>query len=86
MKALKKVLELIHKKPHDPSTRTLTALVVALEADATFELGSLYKLPFDEFELALELLADWRLDRYYSSNIHLLDLSMPAGELVTAEA
>ena len=84
MKALKKVRKLIQKNPLDATSRTLSALVVALEAETSFDLGSLYRLPYSDFELALELLAQWRLDRYYSSKGRLLDLSLHAAELQSA--
>lgn len=80
MKALKKVLKLIQKNPLDPTARTLSSLVVALESESAFDLSSLYRLPYDDFQLALGLLADWRLDRYYSSKFHLLDLSVMVTE------
>jgi hypothetical protein len=81
MKALKKVRKLIQKNPLDATSRTLSTLVVALESETTFDLGSLYRLPYADFELALELLAEWRLDRYYSSKLQLLDLSLFSGTL-----
>lgn len=76
MNALKKARQLIQKKPLDPSARTLSTLITALESDTAFDLGSLYQLPYDDFQLALALLADWRLDRYYSSPFHLDSLSV----------
>jgi hypothetical protein len=44
-------------------------------------LSQLYALSFSQFELALEILGEWRLDRYYSSKVRLLDLSLQASEL-----
>ena len=76
MKALKKARKLIEKNPESPVARTISALVLALETEASFDLGSLYRLPYDEFQLALELLNEWRLDRYYASKLRLLDLSV----------
>ena len=34
----------------------------------------LYSLPLDEFELAIRLMRDWRLDRYYAARIRLFDV------------
>lgn len=76
MKALKKARKLIEKNPESPVARTVSALVLALESETSFDLGSLYRLPYDEFQLALELLNEWRLDRYYASKLRLLDLSV----------
>lgn len=84
MKALKKARKLIEKKPDSPTARTLSALVVSLEAETSFELGSLYRLPYDEFQLALELLNEWRLDRYYAGKLRLLDLSVQVGGIAQA--
>ena len=39
-----------------------------------FALSDLYRLPFEEFELAIEVMRDWRLDRYYASRIQLFDV------------
>jgi hypothetical protein len=42
-------------------------LVDALGTEEEFPLSDLYRLDYDSFEAALELLRDWRLDRYYMS-------------------
>lgn len=76
MKALKKARKLIEKSPESGEARILSALVVALESEAPFALNDLYKLNYDDFELALDLLKEWRLDRYYMSKVRLLDLSV----------
>lgn len=76
MKALTQARKLIQKQPLDQTSRTLSALLAALESDQTFDLGSLYRLPYDDFQLALDLIADWRLDRYYSPSIRMLDMPM----------
>lgn len=81
MRALKKARKLIEKSPTSPSAVTLTSLVVALESETPFTLTDLYKLDYDDFQLALELLAEWRLDRYYTSKVRLLDLSVQLGEM-----
>ena len=76
MKALKKARKLIETSPESSEARILSALVVALESEAPFALNDLYKLNYDDFELALDLLKEWRLDRYYMSKVRLLDLSV----------
>jgi hypothetical protein len=81
MRALKQARKLIEKKPETPAAQTLSALVVALESDAPFGLAGLYQLDYDDFELALDLIKEWRLDRYYSSKGRLLDLSVQIGEM-----
>ncbi|PZO15098.1 MAG: hypothetical protein DCF26_14035 [Burkholderiales bacterium] len=81
MLAVKKARKLIQTDPESPAAKVLSALVIALESDQAFPLGQLYTLNFSQFELALEILSEWRLDRYYSSKGRLLDLSLHASEL-----
>ena len=81
MRALKKTRKLIERNPGKPAAKILSALVVALESEEPFKLADLYLLDYDHFGLALELLAEWRLDRYYSSKAVLLDISMQLGRL-----
>ncbi|MFP8777554.1 hypothetical protein [Hydrogenophaga sp. RWCD_12] len=85
MKALKKARKLIETTPDSSEARILSALVVALESEAPFPVNELYKLNYDDFELALELLQEWRLDRYYMSKVRLLDLSVQLGEMAKSE-
>lgn len=81
MRALKQARKLIEKKPESSTAQTLSALVVALESEIPFALQNLYQLDYDDFELAMDLLKEWRLDRYYSSKVRLLDLSVQVGEM-----
>ena len=81
MLAVKKARKLIETTPQSPGAKTLSALVIALESDQPFSLSQLYALSYPQFELALEVLSEWRLDRYYSSKGRLLDLSLQASEL-----
>jgi flagellar biosynthesis/type III secretory pathway protein FliH len=81
MRALKQARKLIEKKPESQAAQALSTLVVALESETPFALQSLYQLDYDDFELALDVLKEWRLDRYYSSKVRLLDLSVQLGEM-----
>jgi hypothetical protein len=81
MRALKKARKLIEANPQKSRAQTLSALVVALETETPFALQSLYQLDYDDFELALDVIKEWRLDRYYSSKVRLLDLSVQVGNL-----
>lgn len=83
MLAIKKARKIILANPANAGAKTLAALVIALETDQAFPLGQLYTLDFDHFELALEVLTEWRLDRYYSSKGRLLDVSLQATSLQT---
>jgi hypothetical protein len=85
MRALKQARKLIEKKPDTAAAKTLSGLVVALESEAPFPLTNLYQLDYDDFELALDLIKEWRLDRYYTSKVRLLDLSVQVGEMKQGE-
>lgn len=76
MRALKKARKLIENKSGKPSADTMSRLVLALESEVPFLLSDLYSLDYDDFNLAMEVMAEWRLDRYYTSKAVLLDLSM----------
>lgn len=72
MNAVKQVRKMIQDQVGSPKAKTLSALVLALENEDPFDISSLYLLDFDTFELALTLLKEWRLDRYYSSKAKLV--------------
>ena len=81
MNAIKKTRRLIEAEPTSQSARTLAGLVRALESDDKFGLADLYELDYDNFNLALEILKEWRLDRYYMGKAKLHDLSVHLAEL-----
>lgn len=76
MRAVKKARKLIESKPTHNTSAVLSRLVLALESETPFQIGELYTLGYDDFELALAIITEWRLDRYYTSKAVLLDLSM----------
>jgi hypothetical protein len=78
MIAVKQVRRIIQDQVGSPKAKTLSALVLALENEEPFDVSSLYQLDFDTFELALTLLKEWRLDRYYSSKAKLVQTSSEA--------
>jgi hypothetical protein len=75
MQALKDARKLIERQPDGETARILSALVLALESEEIYPISYLYKLNYDDFGLALALLKEWRLDRYYTKKAVLLDLS-----------
>lgn len=81
MKAIKVVRKFIEAQPDHEAARVLASLVLALESEGSFELSSLYTLDMKHFELALEILKDWRLDRYYEGKARLFDLSWQVRDL-----
>jgi hypothetical protein len=76
MRAIKKARKLIEVKSGTPAADILSRLVLALESDAPYQLSDLYSLNFGDFNLAMEVMAEWRLERYYTSKAILLDLSV----------
>lgn len=75
MLAIKKARKLIEASPSDPAAQIIAALVLALESESSISVAQLYKLDDKRFELALEILNEWRLDRHYASKLRLLDSS-----------
>jgi hypothetical protein len=75
MLAIKKARKLIETNPGDPAAQIIAALVLALESEAPLSVAQLYSLDDKRFELALEILNEWRLDRHYASKLRLLDSS-----------
>lgn len=81
MNAIKVARRLIETDPTHASAKILAQLVLALESEASFELVTLYELDYKSFQLAMDILKEWRLDRYYASKSKLYDLSLQVSEL-----
>jgi len=45
--------------------QVFSALTLALESESEFVLGHLYTLGYEEFHLAVSVIKEWQLDRYY---------------------
>lgn len=84
MRAIKEVRKFIERDPANPSALILSRLVLALESETDFAISDIYKLDFDYFGLALKVLEEWRLDRYYAGKARLFDVSLQAAELEVA--
>jgi hypothetical protein len=65
MDAIKKAQDFVARERSHPDAAIMATLIEALQDEGTFELGALYRLELDRFELALQILDDWRLQRYY---------------------
>ena len=68
MNAIKLARRQIEKDPSSDASRALARLVVALQDEASFDVACLYKLDYETFRLALAILEEWRLDRYYAAS------------------
>jgi hypothetical protein len=64
--------------PTTPASQIIAALVLALESETSISVAQLYQLDNKRFELALEILDEWRLDRHYASKLRLIDSSSQA--------
>ena len=73
MNAIKAIRKHLEKHPDAPSSKALARLVAALAEEKTYSLAELYEMDYQAFEMALELLKDWRLDRYYAARLKLFD-------------
>lgn len=83
MNAIKVARRFIEADPTHPSSKILASLVLALESRSSFELIQLYDLDYKRFQVAMDILKEWRLDRYYASKSKLFDLSVQVNELET---
>jgi len=74
MNAIKKVRRHIEANPTSEAAGVLARLAACLADEGSFPLSDLYRLDLESFDLALELMQDWRLDRYYAARLRLLDV------------
>ena len=81
MNAIKKAQNYIAKDPYRESAKTLAQLVLTLESREPFPLEKLYELDMERFNLAIDILREWRLDRYYAGKSKLYDLSLQTQDL-----
>jgi hypothetical protein len=66
MFAIQKLEDYLRSSATPAAARELTRLLEALKQEAEYPLSSLYEIDFEAFELAVEALRDWRIDRYYA--------------------
>jgi hypothetical protein len=78
MNAIKAIRKHLEKNPDKPSSKALARLVAALAEERSYPLSELYAMDYDTFEMAIELLRDWRLDRYYAARLKLFDFALNA--------
>jgi len=73
--AIKHARKLLEADPTSEAAKTFAHLVLALESEGDFSLTRLYDLDIQNFDLAMKILAEWRIDRYYAGKAKLFDLS-----------
>lgn len=78
MRAIKKARKIIETDPSSDTAKALTSLILALETDAHFSFKQLYELQMKDFELMIEVMNDWRLDRYYEGKAKAISTALQA--------
>lgn len=82
MHAIKKARKFIETNPSDSSAITLSKLVLALESEEEFLIEDIYQLDMERFNLALDILREWRIDRYFAGKAKLFDTATYLNSLV----
>jgi hypothetical protein len=65
--AVKTIAKFIKKNPESADSEILKTLCTALEEMTPFEMESLFSLKSKTFDMALQLLDEWRFDRHVAS-------------------
>jgi hypothetical protein len=82
MRSIKKVKRIIESNPQSELAQTFAKLILSLETEQAFPMQTLYALNSNDFELAIEVLKDWRLDRFYIGKAKVFDASVQASALL----
>ena len=81
MIAIKKAQKIIQREIDSVAASIFSELVLSLEKDTNFNLHRLYELDYKNFEIAVEIIKEWRLDRYYASKVKILASALYVEEL-----
>ena len=65
MQAIKKARKIIEKDVSKPFAKTLSKLILSLESEENFQIKKIYDLSPTEFDLVIEIIKEWRIDRHY---------------------
>ena len=65
MNAVNSARKLIFADPDSTEAKVLTGLIEALQSQTEINVADLYALDFGGFEIAMDMLREWRIDRYY---------------------
>lgn len=82
MKAILDIRRYISTHANTESAEVLARIPDTLTREGNLSLADLYALDWESFELAIELLRDWRIDRYYADQTDLF--APPAAPAVAA--
>jgi hypothetical protein len=78
MRVIKKIRQVIAQEPQHQSAQVFSRLISGLEDELDFPLNELYKLNTSDFQLAMEILQEWRLARYYMGKSKTFDVTLQA--------
>ena len=71
VKAIHDIRRYLSDHSDSPSAHVLSRLPATLSREESLALSELYALDWESFELAIDLLRDWRIDRYYAERTDL---------------
>jgi hypothetical protein len=74
MRAIPKIQTFIESFPESVDAQALARLILSLQAEAELSSSDLYKLNAEHFDWAMELLRDWRIDRFYRGRAKAFNL------------
>lgn len=74
MRNIKKVQLIIEQTPLDSSSEIFSRLTESLIKEKDFSLKDLYELDNVNFQLAIDILKEWRLDRYYMGRAKVFEI------------
>jgi hypothetical protein len=81
VRAIKKVKKFMERSPESTTGLVYSRLILSLESGKEFPVKELYNLNSDDFDLAIELLRDWRIDRFYIGKAKAFDTATHAKNL-----
>lgn len=84
MNAAKRIRKLIESGENPEQVDVLKELAGALELGRAFDLKALYEIDMRYFDLALELLRDWRFDHHIASRSKLLEQLLIEGAVAAS--
>jgi hypothetical protein len=85
MRAIKKVRLVIEQNPQDQTAQIFSRLILSLVEEVDFAMKDLYLLDTPDFQLAMDILQEWRLDRYYMGKAKTFDTAQQALSLVKSK-
>ena len=71
VKAIHDIRRYLSDHSDSPSAEVLSRLPATLSREESLALSELYALDWESFELAIDLMRDWRIDRYYADSTNL---------------